>query len=533
MPLDFKELFDHLNSGVAVYEARDQGEDFFFVAFNRAGERIDHIRREEVLGKSVLEIFPTIKSFGLFEVFQRVWKTGKPEGHPIGLYQDGRISGWRENYVYQLPSGEIVAIYEDVTELKQAEEALRESESRYRAVVELSNDGIALVQGDIHIYVNPKMVEIFGYGQPEEIIGQPVFSMVHPDDRQRVGEINRRRQQEKESPGRYEFKGLNKNGEPVAIEVSARKIIFRGEPASLVFMRDISQRKEIEEQLRRAGDEWQQTFDSMSDGVSLHDLDGNILKANKTLGRMLKIPPEAMIHKKCYQLFHGASEPISACPMMRSFDTGAIEYEEVFEPRLNCWISVTASPLMDEEKRIKGVVHVVRNITERKREEETLRALSLVDELTGLYNRRGFISLAEHALKTARRLNRFMWLLFADLDGLKDINDALGHREGDQALMETAGILKKTFREADILGRLGGDEFVALGMETAGTTNEQVMDRLQQRLNDRNARDSLGYRLSLSLGFARFNPQSPVSFEELLAEADQRMYQEKQRKKLR
>ena len=123
-----RQIFDNMSNGVAVYEAVSNGEDFIIRDFNKGAEKIEKISKGDVIGKSVLEIFPGVKEFGLFEVFQRVWKTGNPEYFPVRFYKDQRISGWKENYVYKLPSGEVIAIYDDVTERKKAEEALKERE---------------------------------------------------------------------------------------------------------------------------------------------------------------------------------------------------------------------------------------------------------------------------------------------------------------------------------------------------------------------------------------------------------------------
>ncbi len=123
----YRQLFENMSSGVAVYEAVNEGEDFVFKDFNKSGEKIDNVKRENIIGKKVSQVFPGVKVFGLFKVFQRVWRTGKPEHYPVSLYRDNRLRGWRDNYVYKLPSGEIVAVYEDVTDRKEAEEKLKAS----------------------------------------------------------------------------------------------------------------------------------------------------------------------------------------------------------------------------------------------------------------------------------------------------------------------------------------------------------------------------------------------------------------------
>src|SRR5690348_284409 len=157
--------------------------------------------------------------------------------------------------------------------------------------------------------------------------------------------------------------------------------------------------------------------------------------------------------------------------------------------------------------------------------------LALQDELTGLYNRRGFLALAERQVKLARRSGRSLLLFFIDVDGLKEINDVFGHAEGDAALKCTAEALEATFRDSDVIARLGGDEFAVLAIEASGQSEVTIRERLTEFLNSASRQES-DYKLSVSLGTARFDPWNQTSIRDLIAEADQAMYERKRRRSL-
>ena len=159
-----------------------------------------------------------------------------------------------------------------------------------------------------------------------------------------------------------------------------------------------------------------------------------------------------------------------------------------------------------------------------------LRTMSHIDELTGLYNRRGFFLLGKQQIRIANRTKRGMLLLFADLDGMKRINDTLGHHEGNLALIDTADTFKETFREADIIARIGGDEFAIIALETGKESVEILTARLRENFAARSAKGDRRYPLSISLGVARYDPECPCSIDELLARADISMYEQKQNK---
>ena len=296
--------------------------------------------------------------------------------------------------------------------------------------------------------------------------------------------------------------------------------------------RDVTAQKQLHDVLELSQREWQETFDIISEPISIHDKDLTIVRANKAAAKMLGLPFTQIIGQKCYTLFHGSDMPPESCASCQALKSGRPATFEMFEPRVNKFLEIKAYPQMDESHEITKLVHVMRDISHRKRIEERLHSLSITDELTGLLNRRGFSTLAERQVKVAKRQNKGMLLLWIDLDDLKGINDTLGHNTGDLALMETAGILRKTFRKSDIISRIGGDEFTVFQIEDAATTPEMLIRRLQENLAARNEEGDQIYHLSFSIGVTRCAPESFISINELLIQADQSMYEQKRYKQI-
>lgn len=221
---------------------------------------------------------------------------------------------------------------------------------------------------------------------------------------------------------------------------------------------------------------------------------------------------------------------------LKELETGT-DGESAFDIELETlegmrWFHVRLKRMLDVSEKFWGTVVTLNDITKRKQIEEQLRVQLLTDELTGLYNRRLFLTMAEQHMKMARRLKKGMIIIAVDMDGLKTINDRYGHQEGDAAIAETALILKQCFRESDIIGRMGGDEFAVLLMEGADTPEEQTLTgRLNTHLIARNENKGRDYQLSFSTGIFRCAPECTKSLDELLARADALMYQQKQNKK--
>jgi two-component system cell cycle response regulator len=188
--------------------------------------------------------------------------------------------------------------------------------------------------------------------------------------------------------------------------------------------------------------------------------------------------------------------------------------------------------LMKGQVTIESLARAIQYGLERHRLLASIRGLSLVDDLTGLCNRRGFLSLGTSHLHLSQRAHRRFVMLYADLDGLKEINDTFGHREGDVAIIRTAEILRRTFRMSDVLARMGGDEFVVLAVEAGNDPSQALLHRLQRQFDQFNRESRLPYELSVSTGVMAYDFTSPLTLDEMIAEADQALYVRKRGRRM-
>lgn len=184
---------------------------------------------------------------------------------------------------------------------------------------------------------------------------------------------------------------------------------------------------------------------------------------------------------------------------------------------------------MEELKKTEGKLQA--ELIERKKAEDKIRQMSLTDELTGINNRRGFLTLAHQEFEIAKRIKQEVLFLFADIDGLKWINDNLGHEKGDAAIIDAANILKNTFRASDIFARMGGDEFTVFALKTPKSDAELLVKRLEKNIDAHNKKEDRPYRLSLSVGIVSYDSADRRSVSELLSHADNLMYEQKRTKK--
>lgn len=294
-----------------------------------------------------------------------------------------------------------------------------------------------------------------------------------------------------------------------------------------------SKRIQSEKALMECEEKYRSLVDFTDDSIYLVDRDYKYLFMNKKHLSRLGLSDE-QVKGKSYRDLHSHEETElfieKAGEVIREGKSIQSEYSSFRDAR---YFLQTYSPVKNSAGKTVAVTVISKDITKRKHMEDELRTVSLTDELTGLYNRRGFLVLAEQHLKMANRDKKGIFMLYADLDGLKEINDKFGHREGDMMLSETAKILRDSYRDSDIISRIGGDEFVVIPIGIVGNDTAIIIDRLQKKIDTYNSiNHHRGYNLEISAGLAYYDPKNPCNVDELLEKADSMMYEQKKRKKM-
>jgi diguanylate cyclase (GGDEF)-like protein/PAS domain S-box-containing protein len=340
----------------------------------------------------------------------------------------------------------------------------------------------------------------------------PVIFLSSPTDRQVVEKT------EKITSYGYFVKGSEE-----IVLIASIKMAFR------LFESQLKERQK-EEVLRQSEEKYRTILQAAMDGFWRVNIEGCLLEVNDAYCRMSGYSAQELLALCIPDLEVSESTDGIAAHIQKVMGQGEDRFESKHVRKDGSIFDVEVSVQSRPSNGGQFVVFL-RDITDRKKAEEALKTLSLKDELTGLYNRRGFFILAEHELKTAQRMLIEMLLIFGDLDNMKGINDTFGHKEGDQALVDTSQILRKTFRESDIIARIGGDEFVILAMNRLETSAEKLLSRFEQVLNEHHLQTKRSYKLSMSFGIACFDPQNPCSIDVLISQADKLMYANKPKKR--
>lgn len=516
---------------------------------NRAAETMFLRTREQLLGSDIAELMPERYRAAHQAGVARLNQGLEPRviGRVVELH--GR-RGNGEEFPLELSLSRLVSdggslitgVIRDITERSRTTQALRDAEEELRLTVDHAPIGIALVSPvGRWLRVNDAMAEMVGYSR-EELLEIDFQRLTHPEDLaadlMQVNQLLRGEISSYDMKKRY----FHRDGSIVWVHLAVSLVrSVEGLPRFFVAqIQDITARVIAEQSALKTDAIIHAVIESMSDAVIVADQDGRIVLLNEVAkGLFGKFLEDG--NQEGFRPGEGLflADQVTRCPSVDRPLARALRGESVdqFEMWMRLpdwsegrWHSVTGNPVRDREGQLLGAVIVGRDITSRKSMEEQVRRAALTDELTGLYNRRGFTLMAEQQLRLAHRHKQPIHLFFIDLDGMKRINDELGHDAGDDALIETATVLTRACRSSDIVARLGGDEFVILaeGDPSAMTT---LRARLEGAVADRNAQREAGFELALSIGTAAYEAKKPALLSQMLSDADQAMYEDKRRRK--
>jgi diguanylate cyclase (GGDEF)-like protein/PAS domain S-box-containing protein len=421
----------------------------------------------------------------------------------------------------------------DVTARTVAEQALRESEARYRQLFE-SNGSVQFlvdVATSKILDANPAAERFYGWTreQMQAMDVSDIAELTAEEWKEYAANVGRG------GGGSTVRSHRLASGKTRMVEVFAGEFMLGETRVFHSIVHDVSDRVRAEEALRDSESRFRSALDNSLDIFTVLDtvrdadgviIDFRVVEVNARAGAMLGVDTSRMIGRSLGELLPYAANGALLKSLVAVAETGEATETEI-QPRVgplaDKWLSCQIVALG------RGVAITARDVTDRRRTEDELRALSLVDSLTGLFNRRGFEAIAAQQLKSAEHSTKSSFLFYFDMNDFKAINDTWGHAAGDDALIKMGEVLRMTFRETDVIARMGGDEFVALALNCGEVTNA-VLTRLRTELSQQNARNSLAgldYELSTGVGIARFTPDSPRSLEALLAIADRELYLDK------
>jgi len=439
---------------------------------------------------------------------------------------------------------ELASLKQRITELeqsesghKQVEEVLKRSQIRLNTILDNMGDLVAVFDfNGIVKFVTPSYQRILGYGE-DELIGRNAFEYIHPDDREQVMRSFAR---VLESGNEREiFRFCHRDGQYIWFEGVGR--IMRNEEGSVegvvVGCRDITERKRTEEALRENEEKFKIIFDKASDGILIADAQNKkFLQGNAAICSMLGYTKEEIENFTIYDIH----SPRDIAYVMDQYEKQvAREEDAVVEdlPIMRKDGSIFYADIGSAHATIGGIHYLIgifRDITERKRIEEALREsenryreLSIVDDLTQLYNSRHFYFQLKIELDRSTRYDQPLTLLLLDLDNFKAFNDAYGHVEGDQVLIRLGQVVKRCLRETDFAFRYGGEEFTILLPMTTNADGAVTAERILKEFKKEIFSPAPGQDvyMTVSIGLSQYKPQEDM--KAFVHRVDQLMYQGK------
>ncbi len=368
----YSELFNHMSSGVAVYEAVDDGEDFIIKDFNPAAEKIERISRDEVLGLRVTEVFPGVKDLGLLEVLQKVWRSGESEYLPDSIYRDSRDPGsWREHWVYRMQSREVVSIYNDITERRLAEHSLRQSEVRMNSILSAMTE-LVFVLDDEGRFVSYHGASQELYADPDDFMGKKYSDIMPPHFNQPAADAIAGNRAGKACRFDYSLQV------PIGLQhyaATMSPIIIDGRyNGSVLVARNVTESRLSLEALSASEEKFRTLVENINDLMYTLDAEGHITYASPAVERFTKYKVAELIGQPFMPLIHPDDLP----GLLGSFDRLLSGQLEPWEFRVLdkdgriIWVRSSSRPVYNEGKIVE-INALMTDITEHKQTEFALR----------------------------------------------------------------------------------------------------------------------------------------------------------------
>jgi diguanylate cyclase (GGDEF)-like protein/PAS domain S-box-containing protein len=512
---------------------------------NRAFSEFAGKSERELLGRSDHELFPDYHNLPEFlEHDARVLASGRPSSSEYSL----EVAGVMRHHlvtkgVYRDEQGNvagIVGIASEITDRRRIEEALRESEDRYRRIVEASPDGIWVHRGGMTLFANPALVRMLDAGHPAELIGRSVYDFLDPADHANV----RGRVEHVERHGRSVAPQVRRlitlKGRTLLTEVAVEPVVWEGQPAVQAVVRDLSTRLRAEEALRESEERYALAAAGANDGLWDWDLRTREMYYSPRLLQMLGLDVGAINASpdEWFGRVHADDVERVRREVAAHLD-GDTDHLETSHRVLHSdgswrWMLARGLAVRQADGRAYRVAGSMTDITALKAAEAQLLHDALHDALTGLPNRALFNEELQLAIDRRRRRPEYGFsVLFLDLDRFKVVNDSLGHLEGDALLKDLSIRLQRCLRPGDRVARLGGDEFTILLDDVEGVSDAtRVAERIQEELAAPFLLAGREVFTSASIGIA-YSATGYREPEDVLRDADLAMYRAKARGRAR